>query len=116
MDCVSSPEETSRLTREALAERKRQGMRLGRPSKVPYEVRRRIAELRVRGFTLQAIANELNAASEPTASGRTGCWGTSSVQSALATHALDREALANLSAWRKDAECPSNVRPSTASR
>jgi hypothetical protein len=85
-------DETSRLVRAALAAKKRAGARLGRPSRIAPEVLAKVADLRARGFTLQAIANELNAVGAVTASGRVGCWGTSSIQSALETERLDREA------------------------
>jgi hypothetical protein len=89
-------DEMSRLVRVALAARKRKGIRLGRPSRISLQVLAKAADLRARGFTLQAIANELNAVGAMTASGRVGCWGTSSVQSALVTERLNREANARL--------------------
>jgi hypothetical protein len=46
--------------------------------------------MRADGATMQAIADDLNAAGIPTARGVR--WGTSSVQSALATISLDQYA------------------------
>lgn len=86
--------ETSCLVREALAAKKREGVRLGRPSRITPEALGKVRDLRDRGLTLQAIANELNSLGTLTASGRVGCWGTSSVQSALETERLNREAQA----------------------
>src|SRR4051812_28586157 len=87
-------EETGRLVRAALAAKKHEGVRLGRPSRITPEVLRKVADLRARGLTLQAIADELNAVGAVTASGYVGGWGTSSVQSALETERLNREAKA----------------------
>jgi DNA invertase Pin-like site-specific DNA recombinase len=56
-------------TRAALAVRKEQGVRLGRPPAVTDQLRRRIRRERARGLTLQAIADRLNAAGVPTGHG-----------------------------------------------
>ena len=56
-------------TRAALAVRKAQGVRLGRPPVLPEQLRRRIRRQRARGLTLQAIADRLTAAGVPTAHG-----------------------------------------------
>lgn len=58
-------------TREALAVRRSQGVRLGRPPKVPERVVKRIVALRTEGMTYAAIAEQLNVAGEPTAQGGT---------------------------------------------
>ncbi len=47
-------------TKEALAVRSQQGVRLGRPSSMPTHVVRRIAEERESGFTFAKIADGLN--------------------------------------------------------
>lgn len=77
-------------TREALAVRKAQGVRLGRPVLVRTELRARVAELRAEGRTLQAIADLLNAEGVTTPSG--GTWFPASVARTLRSHRLDAEA------------------------
>ncbi len=52
-------------TREALAAKKAQGVRLGRPPEVPVEVTARIRKLRRRRLTATAIARELEAEGVP---------------------------------------------------
>jgi DNA invertase Pin-like site-specific DNA recombinase len=61
----------SERTRAALAARKSQGVRLGRPGlgSMPVEVRRRIARARRRGESYARIAARLNAEGVPTAQG-----------------------------------------------
>jgi DNA invertase Pin-like site-specific DNA recombinase len=56
-------------TREALAIKRAQGIRLGRPPTVPQSVVRRIQRQRARGETLRAIADSLNRDRVPTAQG-----------------------------------------------
>jgi len=56
-------------TREALAVKKAQGVKLGRPRELPLAVRRRIARDRERGKSYPAIAAALNADGVPTAHG-----------------------------------------------
>ena len=56
-------------TREALAAKRTQGTRLGRPPTLPKSVRRRIARARERGETLASIAERLNSDGVPTAHG-----------------------------------------------
>lgn len=56
-------------TREALAVRKAQGVRLGRPVTLKDDVATRIRSLREQGLTLASIADLLNAESVPTAQG-----------------------------------------------
>lgn len=58
-------------TKEALAVRRAEGVRLGRPRILDPAVARRIRRQRTRGRTLQAIANDLNDAGIKTATGRT---------------------------------------------
>ena len=47
-------------TRDALAVKRAQGIRLGRPTTLPQEVEKRILRLRRRGLTFQRIADLLN--------------------------------------------------------
>jgi DNA invertase Pin-like site-specific DNA recombinase len=78
-------------TKEALAERRASGVRLGRPVALPAHVRARIAAERSAGMTLQAIADGLNADGIPRAQGGS-VWYPSSVAAALRSLALDAEA------------------------
>jgi DNA invertase Pin-like site-specific DNA recombinase len=57
-------------TREALAIKKAQGVKLGRPTRVPLEVARRIQKERRRGRTLQQIADRLNSEGVGTTAGK----------------------------------------------
>lgn len=61
-------------TREALAVRRAQGVKLGRPRQLPEDVVARIAAERKGGKTLQAIAETLNADGVPTAQGGQRWW------------------------------------------
>lgn len=54
-------------TRDALAAKKAEGVRLGRPTALPPEVRRRIVEDRLDGKTFRVIADQLNQEGVPTA-------------------------------------------------
>jgi DNA invertase Pin-like site-specific DNA recombinase len=56
-------------TREALAVKKANGVRLGRPPTIPSSVVRRIHRQRARGDSLRAIADALNRDGVPTAQG-----------------------------------------------
>jgi DNA invertase Pin-like site-specific DNA recombinase len=57
-------------TKDALAVKRAQGVRLGRPASIPPKLRARIKTMRTRkGMTLQAICNQLNAEGIPTARG-----------------------------------------------
>lgn len=76
-------------TAEALAARKAQGVRLGRPVATPADVRDRIAELAASGASHAAIARILNAENVPTATGAR--WFRSSVRKVLLSVALDTE-------------------------
>jgi DNA invertase Pin-like site-specific DNA recombinase len=60
-------------TRAALAVRRSQGVRLGRPRNLPQSVVTRIVEARRNGVTLKAIAADLNSEGVPTAQGGR-CW------------------------------------------
>ena len=69
-------------TRAALAVKKAQGVRLGRPPAVDEKVRRRIRHERAAGRTLRAIAERLNASGVPTAHGGRS-WHASTVSAVL---------------------------------
>jgi DNA invertase Pin-like site-specific DNA recombinase len=56
-------------TRDALAVKKAEGVRLGRPTSLPVAVSKRLALLRGRGMTYAAIADVLNADGVPTGQG-----------------------------------------------
>jgi DNA invertase Pin-like site-specific DNA recombinase len=53
-------------TREALAVKRKQGVRLGRPQSISPKLARRIRSMRSRGMTLQAICDKLNSEGVPT--------------------------------------------------
>jgi DNA invertase Pin-like site-specific DNA recombinase len=61
-------------TKEALAEKRKQGIRLGRPRQLPAKIVRRIVREREKGATLQAIADGLNRDRVPTAQGGRQWW------------------------------------------
>ena len=71
-------------TREALAQKKAQGVRLGRPPALPTKVRSRIMRRRTASKSLAAIADELNRDLVPTAHGGAK-WYPSTVRAALAS-------------------------------
>ncbi|WZH52908.1 MAG: recombinase family protein [Nocardioides alkalitolerans] len=74
----------SQRTREGLARRRAQGVRLGRPSALPPEVVQRILGERHGGASLRAIADRLNGDEVPTGQGGRR-WHASSVSAVLAT-------------------------------
>ena len=81
-------------TKAALAQRKRQGVRLGRPRSLHDSVVARIVDARQAGHTLRSIADALNADEVPTArNGR--CWYPSTVAAVLRSAELDLESLSN---------------------
>ena len=61
-------------TRDALAVRKAQGVRLGGLQVLPAELVERISRQRLAGATLQAIADQLNEEGVPTAHGGARWW------------------------------------------
>ena len=62
----------SQRTRDALAVRKAQGVRLGRPRAVTDEARARIVQLRGEGLAWRAVADAMTAEGWPTGHG--GTW------------------------------------------
>lgn len=56
-------------TREGLAEKRAQGVKLGRRFSVPEDIRAQIVDARAAGRTLRSIADELNRHAVPTARG-----------------------------------------------
>jgi hypothetical protein len=72
----------SQRTREALAVKKAQGIRLGRPAKLPRAVVARIVDARRAGNSLRAIAHVLTADGVATAQGGAK-WHASSVKAVL---------------------------------
>jgi DNA invertase Pin-like site-specific DNA recombinase len=85
MMAVFSPLERrliSQRTREALAVKKAQGVRLGRPSRIPLEIVRQSIEERASGDSLRTIAAHLNAKGVSTAQGG-AIWHASTVKAVL---------------------------------
>ena len=73
-------------TREALAVKRAEGMRLGRPRSLPAEIVERVVRDREAGCSLRAIAATLNAANIPTAQGGRA-WHASTVRAVLTSAA-----------------------------
>lgn len=73
-------------TKAALAVKRAQGVRLGRPQTLPLDVVNRIVTERVQGETFQSIADGLTRDGIPTARGGVK-WGTSSVQAVITSQA-----------------------------
>jgi DNA invertase Pin-like site-specific DNA recombinase len=71
-------------TSAALAVKRSQGVRLGRPRTLPPKVVRRIKTMRNRGNSLAAIANALNDDGTPTAHGGR-CWYPATIRKVLTT-------------------------------
>ena len=78
-------------TREGLAVKKDQGVRLGRPTAIPQETLDYIQSLRDEGDSFRKIVARLNDENVPTARGGQH-WYLSTVRSALRTVELDRHA------------------------
>ena len=76
-------ESIRKRTKDALAVKKSQGYRLGRPATMPEETRARINALRNSGVTLLGVADTLNTEGIPTARGGSK-WYASTVQKAIA--------------------------------
>jgi DNA invertase Pin-like site-specific DNA recombinase len=71
-------------TKDALAAKREQGVRLGRPPALPVAVLSHMARLRARGMTYQAIADTLVSERVPTAHGG-ATWHAATVRKALAS-------------------------------
>jgi DNA invertase Pin-like site-specific DNA recombinase len=71
-------------TRDGLAVKRSQGVRLGRPVKLSAEALEMVVNLRASGLSLRGIAEHLTALGIATASGK-AVWSTSNVQTALNT-------------------------------
>jgi DNA invertase Pin-like site-specific DNA recombinase len=69
-------------TAAALAVKKAQGGRLGRPASIPDRLAKRIVRMRERGLTLQAICDTLNAEQVPTPRGG-AMWRPTSLRAVL---------------------------------
>jgi DNA invertase Pin-like site-specific DNA recombinase len=76
-------------TREALAVKKKQGIRLGRPRTISPRLASRIRSMRTHGMTLQAICERLNSEGVPTPRGGV-TWRPTSLRSVLAPASSDR--------------------------
>lgn len=61
-------------TKEALAVKRAEGVRLGRPNLLPAAIRLEILQRRQAGETLRSIADDLNGRSVPTAQGGAQWW------------------------------------------
>ena len=75
-------------TAEALAAKRAQGVRLGRPRTMPRHVTERVLELRAQGLSLARIADALTAETLPTERGGQRWW-ASTVQGVLDSAKLD---------------------------
>jgi DNA invertase Pin-like site-specific DNA recombinase len=69
-------------TKEALAVKKKQGVRLGRPTSISPQLARRIRSMRTRGLTLQEISDRLNREGVPTPRGG-AVWRPTSLRAVL---------------------------------
>lgn len=81
----------SARTRQALALRKAEGARLGRPRTMASDTIERIVRERADGATFASIAEGLNRDAVPTARGGAS-WYPSTVRAALESVELDRQA------------------------
>lgn len=90
-------------TRDALAQLKAQGVRLGRPVLLSTETRLRIADERAAGRSLRAIADDLTAEQIPTAQGGER-WHASTVAAVLRSLDTDRETVAGVTGSLENAQ------------
>jgi DNA invertase Pin-like site-specific DNA recombinase len=77
----------SQRTRDALAQKRAQGVRLGRPVKLAPDIREFIVQARAKGYTLQQIADTLTKKGIPTANG--GIWAPGTISAVLKSVTLD---------------------------
>jgi DNA invertase Pin-like site-specific DNA recombinase len=84
----------SQRTKDALAIKKAQGVRLGRPRTLSSDLVRRVVEHRSGGMTLQQIADRLNEEGVSTAHGGRA-WYPSTVSSVLKSAEIDVQASSN---------------------
>lgn len=77
-------------TRDALAQARARGVRLGRPVTLPAQIRTRIADERAAGRSLRAIADRLTDEQTPTARGGTR-WYASTVAAVLSSLDQDQQ-------------------------
>ena len=79
-------------TRDALAQKRLAGVRLGRPTSIPAAVSGQIVDWRAAGLTLRGIVERLGHEGVPTVSGRG--WQISTIQRVLARAAAQLESAA----------------------
>jgi len=79
----------SQRTKEALAVKKAQGVRIGRPAVMPRAVVSRMRRERAKGLSYRAIADRLNADGVPTAQGGLR-WYPGTVRYALGGQSTNR--------------------------
>ena len=77
-------------TKEALAVKRAQGVRLGRPATITPQLARRIRSMRTRGHSLQRICDRLNDSGVSTPRGGTA-WRPSSIRAVLAGTSVTTE-------------------------
>ena len=77
-------------TKDALAVKRAQGVKLGRPQQLSVEVADRIWRMHRRGASLRRIAGRLNREGVPTAHGGR-CWHASTVSAVVGSAAAQRE-------------------------
>jgi DNA invertase Pin-like site-specific DNA recombinase len=100
----------SQRTAAALAVKKANGVRLGRPRAINQKVANRVVEERQAGATLQTIADRLTVAGVPT-SQRGSRWYASTVASLLRSVALDEAASARARAQNEGARDGTGISP-----
>ena len=82
----------SQRTKDALAVKRAQGVRLGRPRMLSPEITERVWRMYRRGSSLRKIAARLNSEGVPTAHGG-ACWHASTVSAVLQSVKAERSAL-----------------------
>lgn len=87
----------SERTKEGLAAKREQGVRLGRPSQVPEALRKRVLNDRANGLTYAAIASALNNEGHPTVRGGRQ-WYPATVQAVLRVAERDAYAMERIAA------------------